>query len=314
MRVYVHFLLVFYFVLGFSMTLPAQKKNTDYVNYINKYSNLAVYNRDIYKIPASITLAQGILESRAGLSDLAKASNNHFGIKCHTDWKGDKVYWKDDGPNDCFRKYKNVMDSYEDHSKFLTQNSRYSVLFTYNIKDYAAWAKGLQTCGYATDQGYANKLIKLIEDYELYKYDSTTPLLNIVVKVLEQEMEQNKKKQSNSKTVLRRNVYKAYNLLYIIAEEDDSFEKIADDTGFKMKNLIKYNEVQEDFPLKKGDIIYLEKKKPKADIPNFEHIVKIGDSMHSISQRYGIQMKNLYKMNKKGSDYVPTEGDILRLR
>ena len=314
MKTFLSNFFIFCFILGINMSSQAQKKNTDYVNYINKYSNLAMYNKDKFKIPTSITLAQAILESRAGLSELAKASNNHFGIKCHSDWKGETVYWKDDGPNDCFRKYKNVMDSYEDHSKFLTQNSRYSVLFKYNIKDYAAWAKGLQTCGYATDQGYANKLIKLIEDYELYKYDSTTPLSSIVVKVLEQEMGQDKKKQNKSKTVLLRSVYKSYNLLYIIAEDDDSFEKIADDTGFKIKNLIKYNEVQEDFPLKKGDIVYLEKKKSKADIPNFEHIVKIGESMHSISQRYGVQVKNLYKINKKSSNYVPTEGDILRLR
>jgi len=312
MKEYLRLLVVFCSILIFSLSLQAQKQNSNYLNYISKYSNFAEYYRDKFKIPASITLAQGILESGAGLSGLAKASNNHFGIKCHSDWKGERVYWNDDNPNDCFRKYKSVMESYEDHSKFLTQNSRYAVLFTYDIKDYTAWAKGLQTCGYATDKGYANKLIKLIEDYELYEYDRKTPLTDILLKVLEQEM--GKDKKTKSKPVITRKIYKSYNLLYVIAEANDSFEKIAEATGFKEKNLIKYNEVRKNYPLKKGDIVYLEKKKSKADLPNKTHVVRIGESMHNISQLYGIQIKKLYSMNKKSSDYVPTEGHVLKLR
>ena len=292
------------FLFEFALILPAQKKNKAYEDYVEKYSSLAIKHRDKYKIPASITLGQGVLESGAGLSELARASNNHFGIKCHSDWTGERVYRKDDNPNDCFRKYNSVEDSYEDHSKFLIQNSRYAVLFTYKITDYTSWAKGLQTSGYATDKGYANKLITLIEDYQLYKYDE---------KYSPAEKNE-KKKESKEKFVLRRTVYKTYNLLYVIANDDDSFDKISDDTGFKVKDLIKYNEVPEDFPLKKGDIVYLEKKKKKADIPYFEHVVKIGESMHHISQHYGIQLKQLYKMNKKKSDYVPTEGEVLKLR
>lgn len=294
--------------MGFSHALPAQTKLKTHVDYINKYNGLAVKQKDKYKIPAAITLAQGILESGAGLSSLAKDANNHFGIKCHTDWKGEKVYRKDDGPNDCFRKYNSVEESFEDHSKFLVQNQRYSILFTYNITDYISWAKGLQTCGYATDKGYANKLIRIIEDYDLYKYDSKRPLKSTVTIKIEKE------KKKDKKPVLLRNIYKTYNLIYVIAKEDDSFDQIADDTGFKAKNLAKYNEVHEDFPLRKGDIVYLQKKKKQADKPNFEYLVKIGDSMHSISQMYGIQLKHLYKMNKKKSNYVPTEGDVLRLR
>jgi len=289
------------FLLEFTLTLSAQKKNQAYVNYIENYNYLAVKHKDKYKIPASITLAQALIESGAGLSELARASNNHFGIKCHADWTGDRVYRQDDIPNDCFRKYNSVEDSYEDHSKFLVQHPRYAVLFTYNINDYTSWAKGLQTCGYATDRGYANKLIQVIEDYELYRYDTKYT----------SERENSKK---HSKPVLRRDVYITYNLLYIIAKENDSFDQISDDTGFKVKDLIKYNEVPEDFPLKKGDVVYLQKKKKKADKPNLVHVVKVGESLHEISQRYGIQMKYLYKMNKKGWDYSPTEGDVLRLR
>jgi len=292
------------FLLEFTLTLPAQKKVQTYVDYINKYSNLAVKHKDKYKIPASITLAQGILETNAGLSKMAIATNNHFGIKCHTDWAGERAYYKDDNPKDCFRQYKSVEDSYEDHSKFLLQYPRYAVLFTYDIRDYTSWAKGLQTCGYATNPGYANSLIRIIEDYDLYRYDTKKASSTV----------RDNEKHPHEKPVLRRDVYKTYNLLYVIAKENDSFDQISDDTGFKVKDLIKYNEVPEDFPLKKGDIVYLEKKKKKADQPNFEYLVKVGDSMHSISQRYGIRLKNLYKMNKKDWDYAPTEGEVLRLR
>ena len=132
---------------------------SSYHRYIRKYKDLAIEQQHKYKIPASITLAQGLLESGAGQSDLARRSNNHFGIKCH-DWKGKRVYHNDDRRGECFRKYNKVEDSYEDHSKFLALRSRYAPLFRLKITDYKGWAKGLQKCGYATDRKYANKLIK----------------------------------------------------------------------------------------------------------------------------------------------------------
>ncbi|MDR2621392.1 MAG: glucosaminidase domain-containing protein [Dysgonamonadaceae bacterium] len=291
------------FLLGIGINATAQKKLKSHLNYIDDYSDLAVRQMVKYKIPASITLAQALLESGAGLSELADNSNNHFGIKCHSDWKGERIYRRDDNPNDCFRKYKTVEDSYEDHSGFLRNHSRYSILFSYDITDYTAWARGLQKCGYATDKAYANKLIKYIEDYQLYVYDyksSYSP--------------KDKDKKTSGEPRRMRPTYITHGLLYVIAEANDSFDKIAYDMGFKIKNLLKYNEVPENFPLREGDIVYLEKKKKKADIPYYEYEVKIGDSMHRISQRYGIRLENLYKMNKKDFDYVPTEGDILRLR
>jgi LysM repeat protein len=291
------------FLLGIGLGVQAQKKLKSHLNYIDDYNRLAIKQTAKYKIPASITLAQALLESGAGLSELAKSSNNHFGIKCHADWNGKRIYRRDDNPNDCFRIYDSVEDSYEDHSKFL-QKQRYSILFSYDITDYSAWARGLQKCGYATDKAYANKLIKYIEDYELYIYDykSTT------------SQKRKEKKNFDKQPKNTRPTYITHGLLYVEAEANDSFDKIAYDMGFKIKNLLKYNEVSEDFPLRKGDIVYLEKKKIKADIPYYEYVVKIGDSMHRISQRYGIRLKNLYKMNKKDFDYVPTEDDVLRLR
>ncbi|GHS92048.1 N-acetylmuramoyl-L-alanine amidase [Bacteroidia bacterium] len=283
--------------------LYAQKKLVSYVNYAGKYGDLAVGHMNKYKIPASIILGQGLLESGAGLSELARASNNHFGIKCHSDWRGDKVYRKDDGPNDCFRKYNKVEDSYEDHSQFLLRK-RYSQLFELDVKDYRGWAKGLQECGYATDKAYANKLIKLIEDYELYRYDSGKAGIS----------NSGKDSRKIERSRRERNIFKTHGLIYVEAGLNDNFDAIAYDMGFKVKDLIKYNEVPEDFPLSPGDKVYLQKKKKKADKPYYEHMVKVGESMHSISQKYGIQLSRLYKMNKKADDYVPEEGDVLRLR
>lgn len=155
--------------LSFSQ-LSAQRKNKAYLDYIEKYSSLAVKHQKQYGIPASITLAQGLLESGAGRSELARMSNNHFGIKCHSDWKGKRVYYDDDKKDDCFRKYNKPEDSFEDHARFL-KRARYASLFELKVTDYRGWAKGLKRCGYATDKSYANKLIQTIELYELYKYD-----------------------------------------------------------------------------------------------------------------------------------------------
>ncbi|MDR1610927.1 MAG: glucosaminidase domain-containing protein [Candidatus Symbiothrix sp.] len=303
MKINAYKIFILFFLLCIVLGAQAQKRDKSYLNYIEKYKYLAIKQMEKHKIPASITLAQALLESGAGLSSLANSSNNHFGIKCHADWKGERIYRRDDNPKDCFRRYETIEDSYEDHSLFLSKHSRYSVLFSYNITDYEAWARGLQKCGYATDKAYANKLIKYIEDYKLYIYDSKSI-----------SSEKNKRKTFSGGERKMRLTYITHGLLYVIAETNDSFDKIAYDMGFKVKNLLKYNEAPEDFPLRKGDIVYLEKKKKKANAPYYEYVVKIGDSMHRISQRYGIRLKNLYKMNKKDSDYIPTEGDVLRLR
>ena len=162
--------------------------------YIKTYSDFAVQQMKKYKIPASIILSQGLLESGAGASTLALKSNNHFGIKCHQDWRGKKVYHDDDEKGECFRKYKNPIESYKDHSEFLTTRGRYSFLFKYSIKDYIKWAKGLSKAGYATDPKYAEKLIKIIEDYSLWKFDGSKKSMNKVKKD-----KSSKKEKNNSK-------------------------------------------------------------------------------------------------------------------
>lgn len=290
-------------VLFCSSVAYGQRRIHLYEQYVEKYAPLAVSHQKQYRIPASITLAQGILESGAGRSKLATQSNNHFGIKCHSDWRGERTYHNDDLRGECFRKYKSVEQSYEDHSRFLTGKSRYSSLFDLKTTDYKGWAKGLQRCGYATDRSYANRLIKLIEDYELYRYDTTKT-----------KQARHKKTTQKNRKDARYTVYRTYGLLYVYSNGNDSFEEIAHTLGFRVKALRKYNEVPEDFPLQKGDIVYLEKKKKKADKPYYDHVVQIGESMHSISQQYGIRIKNLYKLNKKREDYIPQEGEVLKLR
>lgn len=296
-------------ILAFLMLLTAtgyagaagQRKIPSYEKYIRQYSDLAVQHQKKYGIPASITLSQGLLESGAGQSELARKSNNHFGIKCHADWNGKRVYHNDDLRGECFRKYKKVEDSYEDHALFL-KRSRYDRLFKLKITDYKGWARGLQKCGYATDRAYANKLIKVIEDYELYRFDTGKGRKNKGASV------------RPVTPVARYTIYRTDGLLYVYSNGNDDFDEIAKSLGFRVKDLKKYNEVPEDFPLQKGDIVYLEKKRKKANKPHYDHVVQIGESMHSISQKYGIQVKSLYKINKKSKDYTPEEGDVLKLR
>ena len=146
--------------------------------YVNTYSKIAINEMNKYNIPASITMAQGILESNSGKGSLALKSNNHFGIKCHKGWKGKKVYHDDDAKGECFRKYNNPEKSYRDHSVFLNSRDRYNFLFNYNKKNYVKWAKGLSKAGYATDPKYAEKLISIIERYELWKLDGSKKPLN----------------------------------------------------------------------------------------------------------------------------------------
>ena len=279
-----------------TLAAQAQKRNPRYVEYINQYNKLAVEQMKEHKIPASITLAQGLLESGAGTSLLARKSNNHFGIKCGGSWRGRTVRHDDDARNECFRAYKNVRDSYEDHSAFLTRGARYAFLFRLKITDYKGWARGLKKAGYATDPSYANRLITIIEDYDLYKYDR-------------------KGKASKEPTFLNpHQVYLANDLAYVIARDGDTFKSLSKEFGIRWKKLVKYNDLQKDYTLEKGDIIYLKEKKKKAKKPYTVYIVRDGDSMHTISQKYGIRLKSLYKMNRKDGDYVPEVGDRLRLR
>ena len=279
------------------LTLQAQTRNKQYEDYIKKYRELAVEEMKKYHIPASITLAQGLLESGAGQSTLARKSNNHFGIKCGSDWRGKTVSHDDDARGECFRAYKHPKESYEDHSKFLAGRSRYASLFKLKITDYKGWARGLKKAGYATNPRYADQLIGIIELYELHKYDEKNYLKWI-------------KKNPNP-----HQTYIANDLLYIVVRAGDSWKSISKEFDISQKKLRKFNDLYKGYALQVGDILYLEKKNRKADKEHIVHVLRAGESMYSISQKYGIRLKNLYKMNKMDADDpAPEVGTILRLR
>lgn len=311
------FCLIILFLMCGAFYVEAQKKSPAYQNYIEKYSDLAIKHQEKYGIPASIKLAQAIMESGGGQSPLALKSNNHFGIKCHG-WKGQKVSHDDDLNGECFRKYKTVEESYDDHSRFLAERSHYKSLFTLKKDDYKGWAKGLQKCGYATNKAYANTLIKLIEDYELHQYDKGKKVRKKESQKLDTPpatvgpQEPNGKPTSLDK--IERKINHVYGLSFIYALDKDTYEQLASILKIKEKDLREYNDMPEDIPLRKGDIVYLEMKKKKADKPYYDHEVQAGESMHSISQKYAVQLKSLYKINKKKPDYVPKKGDVLKLR
>ena len=234
-------------------TAYAQHRQTSYNNYIKQYAPLAVEQMKQHNVPASITLAQGLLESGAGLSTLSRKSNNHFGIKCGGGWRGRSVRANDDAPNECFRAYRKVEDSYEDHSLFLVGNQRYASLFKLKKTDYKSWARGLKKAGYATDPSYANKLITIIETYDLYKYDNDGMSKREAKKW--QKLLKKKPWLANP-----HDVYIANGLAYVIARDGDTFQLLGGEFEIGWKKLVKYNDLQRDYTLEEGDIIYLKEK------------------------------------------------------
>ena len=283
------------------------KWNSAYQQYIDQYKDIAIEQMQRYHIPASITLAQGLLESGAGRSELTRNSNNHFGIKCNNNWTGRRTYHDDDAKNDCFRVYDSAYESYEDHSKFLSGNQRYRQLFQLKTTDYKGWAKGLKACGYATSPVYAEKLIEIIQLYKLYQYDSA--------KGYDHFMAQRTKDQNPNGASLH--TIKIFNKnYYIIARRGDTFKAIGEEVGISYRKIAKYNERNRKDQLQEGEVIWLKKKQSKApkDYKGRLHYVRSGESMYSIAQQYGIRLKCLYKMNKLSPDYQIKVGDGLRLR
>jgi len=291
---------------GFEPTATASSRQ-----YISQYKDLAVQEMNRTGIPASITLAQGILESNYGNSTLARKGNNHFGIKCHSDWRGDRIYHDDDRRQECFRKYNSVYDSYKDHSHFLTSSKRYTFLFEYDKTDYKRWARGLKKAGYATSPTYASRLIELIERYQLYRFDrqSTTvasaensgpaPLGNV----------------DNFRISPGRHVVKTRNRVdYIVAREGDTFKELNKELDLLPWELKKYNELADTTQLRKGQILYLQPKRNKAERGFDVHLVKEGDTMHSISQLYGVKLEKLYERNRMEEGEQAEPGEKIWLR
>jgi LysM repeat protein len=295
--------------------------------YIDNYKDIAVSEMKRAGIPASITLAQGMIESDYGRSTLAREANNHFGIKCHSDWTGPKVYHHDDRRNECFRKYNKPEDSFYDHSEFLKSGSRYRFLFDLSATDYKGWAHGLKKAGYATNPDYANMLIRKIEEKNLHFYDNGYK--NAVSSAYKQPpVKENVSVQDTDKKLVPvypvdekimvaarvPRVMENNKLRYIIVRDGDTREKLQEEFQLLNGELSRYNELGDDFTITPGQILYLQPKKEKADSGNEFYNTIQGDTMYMISQRYGIKLKSLYKMNRMQENSEPAPGSTIWLR
>lgn len=289
--------------------------------YIEKYSALAVKEMERTGIPASITLAQGMLESAAGQSVLASKGNNHFGIKCHNDWTGKTLRQDDDARNECFRVYPSVEHSFRDHSDFLRGRDRYKDLFELEITDYKGWARGLKKAGYATDPSYASKLIELIEDYNLHRFDRLdegkkkpkTPKQNESPrKVTVQELERNYSEMLSFG--FGRDVYTQNGVAFVYALDGETYSSIAASNGLFLKELLRFNDLDEEQELTPGNVVYLAAKKAKAPKGVSRYVVdRDGETLYEISQRFGIRLKTLNKLNPVLVGTRLSEGDMVIL-
>ncbi|MGF0098044.1 glucosaminidase domain-containing protein [Prevotella sp. SGI.027] len=299
--------IIFLFSISSMASWAQMKWNQTYQLYINQYKDLAIREMLQYRIPASITLAQAVFESGAGRSRLARLGNNHFGIKCH-DWTGRTIAEDDDALGECFRAYDHPLQSFEDHSKFLVNSSRYRRLFSLSMQDYRGWAHGLKACGYATNPRYAYKLIELIELYKLYVYDSARSYDHAMVEYSGNQTVVNQAKPLHPIAIFNKNYY-------IRARRGDTFKLIGEEIGVSYKKIAKYNERDKDDTLTEGEIIFLKKKRKKAPkaFKNRPHVVKDGESLYIIAQIYGMRLSSLYKLNDFTPDHTIHVGDVVRV-
>jgi LysM repeat protein len=385
-----------------TLSIVAQNRLKPYEEYIEKYADIAVRQQKKHGVPASITLAQGILESGAGNSEMAKRSNNHFGIKCHNNWTGDTVIFFDDGVNSCFRKYEKVEQSYDDHSMFLVRGRRYAPLFQLEITDYKGWAYGLKNAGYATDPTYADKLIRIIETYDLNSFSEgkgkiapadTVKESKASVRKAGKESEKARKlaekdqlvkdkafakrqkaeeqkalkatldsaakadralRKANRKAQrdLRDSIARSYSIFsnealenvkdyqvlpvkpaaqsinplschevlyqgttpYVTAKYGDSFEGLADEFGLTPTRIRRINEFPMNHLLKTGEPVYLDTKTTWWEGERPYHVVKAGESMHAIAQKYALKVDALYKMNSMSPGSPVQPGTKIKLR
>jgi len=315
-KIYRQFLVL---VLLLSVSTYAYSSKHTTRDYIRKYKKLAIAEMKKYKIPASITLAQGILESGNGNSTLAQKANNHFGIKCHDDWKGKTMKWTDDAYNECFRKYDKVDDSYRDHSKFLYNRDRYSKLFRLKITDYAGWAKGLQKAGYATNKQYSTLLIRVIEENRLYRFDDKKyqrEVLNdndstLLIAEDDITLDPSKYKEKEVQGIQRK-IFTNNNVRFTFVKKGENFASIAKELNIYTWQLSKYNDLDKNAVIKEGQILYIQAKKNKA--AEKYHIVKNNETLYSISQLYAIKLSKLCKRNSLSENSSLRSGQQLRLR
>lgn len=312
--------------MAMAVSAMAQSKSQAYLDYIAQYKDIAIKQQKLHRIPAAITLAQGLLESGAGGSELASKANNHFGIKCTSDWEGRTIRYK----NDCYRRYNSAEDSYEDHSQFLLRK-RYASLFDLSINDYKGWARGLKQCGYAEDPKYPQKLIELIELYELHNIAKSAGSKTV-----------NRQEDKEEEAIYAEEIYKkahkvinAYvmppiadfhvlgghaagyrnGVKYIIAVQGDSYASLARELDMREKALRKYNDASlSGRELQAGDMVYVYAKRNKSGRKYTYYYTQTGDDIWEISQKYGVKLKKLCKRNDLRVNNVTTLPERLQLR
>ncbi len=305
-------------IVSLSFGNPPQK--TTRQEYIDVFAKIAIQEMIDYHIPASITMAQACLESSDGNSTLARNANNHFGIKCKSNWTGPTISQDDDAPGECFRKYRNAIESYRDHSEFLTGGMRYQFLFDYNIKDYKKWAYGLKRAGYATDPQYPERLLKIIEDFQLYKLDDyynnpsgysekgSKSVPNII------SFGHRSGKSGSSDPYLVRNVQKRNGANAFFAKKGDTYEQIAEEFSISVSRIYRYNDVPPGEIPEEGSVVYIQRKRGRAPVGNEIHTMKVGESMWTVAQWYGVRLNALYRKNRLTRADILVPGQQISLR
>ena len=319
-------------ILVIQVSGQASRKQAEF--YIQSYRQIAVTEMNRTGIPASIKLAQAILESDMGRSDLAMLANNHFGIKCGRDWQGDVFYKPDDEKdtsgvivNSCFRSFPDVASSFKAHSDFLTnpaKKARYGPLFELPLTDYKAWAHGLRKSGYATDPAYPEKLIRIIEDYKLYLHDAPNgtdivaaqPTENHIKIAEKDKLEKQGVEKKNSKNALKYKVSSINGVPMVYAVGAETLRELSEKLGNDVYDILEYNEEVKgaDSSLDTGEIIFLARKKKSYDVSETAyHMVADGETPYKISQKYGIRLESLLAKNHLPDEVRVHVGERLSL-
>jgi LysM repeat protein len=286
--------------------------------YISTYRNVAVAEMKRSGIPASVTLAQGILETEHGNSELVKKSNNHFGIKCKSTWTGESVTHTDDAPNECFRKYPNAADSYKDHSDYLKTSPRYASLFQLDPSDYKGWAHGLKRAGYATNPRYPQIVISNIEKYNLQQYDTISGEMGndmaVTKNVEDESVVKNATLVSDNEEI--KNALKANSkfnkLKALYASKGTSLLAIATAADIDLVKLLDYNDLKTDGLLKEDQLIYLEKKNKQGN-RDFSTSLQ-NETLRDVAQNNGVQLKSLMQINNMNESEIVKRGTKIKLR
>lgn len=345
-RILKYFIALLLIINSITLFSQSKQKNKDVLDYIDQYKDAAMTEMVKYKIPASITLAQGILESGSGKSKLARQGNNHFGIKCHSDWTGKSMRMDDDAPNECFRVYKDAAESYRDHSKFLKNSQRYASLFELKITDYKGWAKGLKKAGYATLPTYANVLISYIETYDLTQYDQMVVKGKFKPKKKKTEAKPaeetkpakeskpekpktDKPAKKNAKgcevpvladcpvvemTADHHYIRENFGVKFIITKSGDNVKSLAKMLKMSKHQLVKYNDISADATFSDGEVLYIGPKRRRAAAGYNKHVIQSGETMRQVSRLYAVKLQRLYTMNGLDENSVLQIGQEIKLR